>query len=1001
MTDKRSDRGGAQGAASSGAAALEEAIMTGIIIPLEKKAKGKEVADLQDVLQQMLDRGALLPGNDKKRRELAEALKRERVEQVFSEATQRLVRIFQEQHRLDVSGRVDEATAEALNYLRDVALPDPIPERTIAGRIVMEHGLPAEKLKLRLVRRGFGGAATVVAETTTAADGGYSFGGAAGQDFANLEVRAIDGGEGILLGKPADAVATTRGLNLVAPAKLQPLAPEYVRLAADLTPLVGRMNKLAGAKETEGQQDLTVLNRATGWDARLIALASTSERLAADPDVRLPAGSLYALLRAGLPSDKQLLAQVAPDVAAMAMKKARDAGIVALSDGGIAEFEAQFATFAAKARLAVPAPGSQSSYGELLRSSGLPAKAQDKFAEVYLAHRGTGAELWEAARKADLDGAQIAKLQMQGKLAFLAGNSDAMTKRLLDKGLSDPVELVDLDFHAAATWKNDIFEKAGIPEDRRAAPTAADRVKLEAVIPPAYAGEAAEARLDAYAEDMARKVRLAYPTQVYGRLMETDHSFRLPADHDNTTQLLKTAAAQGFRLGETPVSTFLESNAGVQGAMSDAEFQSAAQQLKMLQSVYQITPNNEAMPVMVGLGMNSAFDVMAYSNDEFVALFNSKYLEIHQSEPPRRVPELISRKATQVSSVTYNLFTIAKKLDSDLPIMGMSASAEARESVKSELIKHFPTMEALFGSMDYCECEHCRSVLSPAAYLVDLLQFVDTEPSVWGNFLAEWKNAHGGQDYPHKDPAGTPMKPYDVLIERRPDLANIALTCENTNTALPYIDIVNEVLEYYVAHGKLAAQTAHDTGDATTEELLAEPQNVIRTAYDDCLSKVDYPIGLPFDLWIETVRQFCDYFETPLHRMMEILRPGDALFAPGQPFDRAAIFLESLGLSPAEIAIFANPVPLATWHELYGFTTAAEATTVAVDAASGQRIDLNSAKALSRRLGVTYKDIAAIVGTEFVNPDLGKLNLLSKLRVGLLINFNSAVLREPMSRMPP
>jgi hypothetical protein len=36
-----------------------------------------------------------------------------------------------------------------------------------------------------------------------------------------------------------------------------------------------------------------------------------------------------------------------------------------------------------------------------------------------------------------------------------------------------------------------------------------------------------------------------------------------------------------------------------------------------------------------------------------------------------------------------------------------------------------PTMENLFGNIDYCACSHCKSVLSPAAYLVDLLQFLD------------------------------------------------------------------------------------------------------------------------------------------------------------------------------------------------------------------------------------------------------------------------------------
>ena len=284
---------------------------------------------------------------------------------------------------------------------------------------------------------------------------------------------------------------------------------------------------------------------------------------------------------------------------------------------------------------------------------------------------------------------------------------------------------------------------------------------------------------------------------------------------------------------------------------------------------------------------------------------------------------LVYQRATQVSSVTYNLFTIARKLDSEPPVAGMSAPPEVRESVRNELIKQFPTMESLFGSMDFCECEHCRSVLSPAAYLVDLLQFVDPEPGVWGNFLAHWKATHGGQDYPHKDNDGTSMKPYDVLKERRPDLPHIPLTCENTHTALPYIDIVNEILEYFVANGKLEEEAARDTGGATTAELLAEPQNVIRAAYDK-LREARYPLTLPFDLWIETVRQFCNSFETPLARVLDVFRLSDALFAPAQPFDRASIFMESLGLSPAEVALFtdAKPLELGKWHELFGYSVA-------------------------------------------------------------------------------
>ncbi|MCI0702938.1 MAG: Tc toxin subunit A [Planctomycetia bacterium] len=854
-------------------------------------------------------------------------------------------------------------------------------QRRVEGRIVLERGQPVEKVKLRLYRRDFGGKSALVGETTTLAGGRYAFTYDPGDKRLSLEVRAVNAAnQEVPLSKPLNNLNGDSVINLVAPATLQPVAAEYQRLSAALAPIVGQLPKLAEAKENKNRQDLTVLNRATGWDARLIALAATTEKLSADPDVKLPQQGLYGLLRAGLPSDKFTLAQVTPDVAEQALKTARTAGIVALSDQQISQFKTDFTTFSNKVRLARPVPGSTSTYADLLKDSGVPAEAQTKFAPIYLNHRGDAAQLWTEAKKAGLKDSEIGKLQLQGKLAFLAGNSQAMTNRLMQKAIHDPAQLVDQDFHLASKWMNEVFDQAGIPAERRNNLTDADKKALEAVVPVAYAGEKVEDRLKTYAEDMSRKVRLSYPTQVVRRLVEQDatDAFKLGAARTSTANLLKNASGQGFRMGETPVAKFLKTHPGATAGMTTNEVQSATQQVKTLQRVYQITPTNEAMPVLMSLGMKSAYDVMAYPEETFVELYTAKYKGIYGKDPVKAETKMIRRKAKQVSSVTYNLFAIAKKMASEPAVAGLSAPVEVRESVQNELIKEYPTLESLFGSMDFCECQHCRSVLSPAAYLVDLLQFVDAEPEVWGNFLAHWKSTHNGQEYTAKY-----LKPFDALIERRPDIPHIALTCENTHTALPYIDIVNELLEYFVAHGKLEEQAANDTDEtATTAELLAEPQNVIREAYDK-LRTSRYPLELPFELWIETVRQFCNAFETPLARLLEVFRPSDTLFAPTQPFDRASIFVESLGLSPAEFAIFTDPNPIPKWFELYGFATAAEATTVATDATTGQRIDLNSAKALSRRLGVTYKALVEIIETGFVNPKLATLGILDKLKVSI------------------
>ncbi|MCL6542207.1 MAG: hypothetical protein K6T87_16750 [Roseiflexus sp.] len=1072
--------------------------MNKITFPLRRQMQGSKVADLQDALKLLLDRGLILREDEGARRELLVALRPERDRQSYDDVTARLVSMFQRERRLaDAAGRfsgeVDEPTANALNALlkelgvleggeatcldarytvacrvvdgrgkpiaglriellnmnplsppdrlgepaitdaeglatfrfkrsdftehpgeqgpdlffrvfRDevplvYALPETPNEKgiirnyrpqrepillrverheTLRGRVVTELGVPAAQVALRLYRLDFGGGTTLLAEAVTTEGGRYTLAYDPGAVEPVLEVRALkpDGSE-LKLTKPLQGLTEEEraNLNLVIPAAVQPQEAEYRRLVKDLTPHVGELRKLAQARENGERQDITVLHRATGWDARLIALAALTERLAADREVGLPSEGLYGLLRAGLPSDKLLLAQVETDTVAEALNKVREAGIVALDDAAIAAFKQRFAAFSQRVRLKLPVPGSGATYGEMLRVSGLDEPTQKTFAEVFLRHRGEGAQLWQAAKEAGLSDVQIGRLQRQGKLAFLAGNSAKMTERLLQKDLADPVALVEQDFHRAETWKNEVFAAAGIPPERRVNLSEADRRKLAAAIPTAYAAETVEAQLDLYAEDMARKLRLSYPTQVLTRLMETDKTFQPLAGPPATLTLLKNATAQGFRLGETPVAAFLHSKPEVKGNLSDVEFQAAGQELKTLQRLYQITPDNESMPVLRAMGITAAYDVTAYSQEQFIAHYESKYSGIYGKLAPAGVPQLIYRKAQQVSEVTYNLFAVAKQIDSSGGFAVVSPPPEVREGVRNELIKYYPTLESLFGSMDFCECEHCRSVLSPAAYFVDLLQFVDIENQVWANFLAQWKATHGGQDYPHG-------KPYDVLVERRPDLPHIALTCENTHTALPYIDIVNEILEYYVAHGKLEDKAARDTGEATTAELLAEPQNVIREAYD-ALVQARYPLSLPFDRWLETARAFCNYFETPLHQILEVFRPTDDLFDATKAYDRAAIFVEALGLSPSEAAIFTDPSPLAKWHELYGFKTAAEATTEATDATTGQRTDLNSAKALSRRLGVTYKEIVEIVQTGFVNPELPKLALLYRLGVSI------------------
>ena len=175
----------------------------------------------------------------------------------------------------------------------------PAVTQQVEGRIVFDHGAPAEGLKLRLYRKGFGGAEgeSLLKETTVREQGVYSLPYKTDAQAANLEVRAVDAnGKEVSLSTLIKNASAAEVLNLVAPATMQPMAAEFNRLSTDLQPHIrGDLTKLRSARETADQQDLTLLHEATGWDARLIATAAMATRLSTADETGLPADALYGI----------------------------------------------------------------------------------------------------------------------------------------------------------------------------------------------------------------------------------------------------------------------------------------------------------------------------------------------------------------------------------------------------------------------------------------------------------------------------------------------------------------------------------------------------------------------------------------------------------------------------------------------------------------------------------------------------------------------------------
>jgi hypothetical protein len=93
---------------------------------------------------------------------------------------------------------------------------------------------------------------------------------------------------------------------------------------------------------------------------------------------------------------------------------------------------------------------------------------------------------------------------------------------------------------------------------------------------------------------------------------------------------------------------------------------------------------------------------------------------------------------------------------------------------------------SLFGPMDHADGNEARSVLSPAAYLVDLLWLRDSLIS----------QASEPLDHPET---------WAGIHARRPDVRSIQLNQASTFTEIPFLDIANDVMSALVPAGALAS----------------------------------------------------------------------------------------------------------------------------------------------------------------------------------------------------
>lgn len=409
-------------------------------------------------------------------------------------------------------------------------------------------------------------------------------------------------------------------------------------------------------------------------------------------------------------------------------------------------------------------------------------------------------------------------------------------------------------------------------------------------------------RYQNFAQTLLRQIAGAYPTTAFatnlghasGNSMMASHADILTFFNNNPT----------FQLDRYRIDHYIAQN---KDSLRDVKNPGAmVADLKLVQRVFKLTPNFSGTSLLLQKNLTSAQQIYFMGRSQFVSAVSGDTINKLQAKA-------VYRKAENVYAMAlfyYGSYNIG--LNGLTPVgLGHPPMPPATE----QQIKAIPNLQTLFGTLDYCECSDCRSIASPAAYFVDIVRFLG-DRQTQGTTINAGKNVR------------------DVLLRRRPDLGEIELSCENTNTLLPYIDLVNEILEDVVSppvpavlnssivpsltdgpiqlavlnefntksvpissdayvyapdsRGDWAVRNDHQAyklyqegGDLkllptkqsflSAAELRANPQYTNSAAYT-ALSQAVFPFNLPFDLWLSQTRTQLKQLGVPQPQLLELLQ---------------------------------------------------------------------------------------------------------------------------------
>jgi hypothetical protein len=741
---------------------------------------------------------------------------------------------------------------------------------------------------------------------------------------------------------------------------------------------------VAELEEDKEHQDLTFVSGETHFDKGVLARFVLGHRKVQE---NLPAEFWFAIIDrkvftyAGSQSLIEQLPQVQKKLLTLTASEVRNSLTSSIERNDIsASFREQVDKWVAEfLRNASGRATEETTFiGQALDHAGVKdADRKEEFAKVFLEHQSLTPELLkEVEKKKILKASEIADLKVSFQLADLTQADFSVVKAVKEEfEVRHPEQVRLLAKRSEKDWIDLV--------DRR-------HSAGELELPVTVSNFSAEAKLPettVFGQTLARQFQDAFPTTAFAGGLER-------ALRDGGSKGLKNPQQvsgfldqnQDFDLLTTSVDEHLKkSTRGNIAAFARDE--SFTQQLKGLQRVFKVAPRYEASDALLADGLDSAQKIYRMGESEFVRTYKD------QPGFTKESARMTWRRSADTHAAVLTIVADLKSLDAQGLPKVMAGDNEA--------LATFPNWNNLFQTGDLCDCEQCRSVLSPAAYFADLLMFLKRRKAT--------------------NPARMVK---DILFDRRPDLGYLELNCENAFTTLPYVDVVCEVLEAVVANGKndlelpgfvvmpagdAAARAAVEAaftaqlielgetftvlqvdpanpdlwvvhGDdityllkkkatpnffaeilrntkASAAELRAYPQYVKPRAYEK-LRAATYPLSLPFDLFAEEVRS--GFQKTNLQRW-DLMRTLHGTGAPNNASD-GDIAAEYFGIS----------VDSAAPSDEKRIILEAKATIAAQKLAWGESEDwlnrVGNVKNFLQKTGLEYNDVLTLLDLKFINP---------------------------------